>query len=114
MYRIKFEVAGLKVKIAQDGKQGLKLAKRFKPDLLLLDLKIPTLGGEEVLEKLQSEDDWAKNMKVIILSNISRNVAPKKLRDLRVDKYLVKAHYTPTQVMEIIHATILEIDEERA
>jgi DNA-binding response OmpR family regulator len=106
MYRLKFEVAGLEVRIAEDGQQGLKLAKQFKPDLLLLDLKIPTMGGEDVLEILQTTTDWAKDMKVIIMSNISRNVAPKKLKKLKIDRYLVKAHYTPAQVVEEIRSIL--------
>lgn len=102
MYRLKFEVSSIQVKIAQDGQEGLKIARLFKPDLLLLDIKIPTLGGEEVLHHLQSSHDWAEHMKVIILSNVNRNVAPQKLHRLKVDRYLVKAHYTPTQIIEIV------------
>ena len=102
MYRIKFDMAGIDVAIAEDGKDGLKLAKKFRPDLLLLDLKIPTMGGEDVLEALQTNTDWGKNMKVMIMSNITRDVAPKKLNMLSIDRYLVKAHYTPTQVVKIV------------
>ncbi len=102
MYRLKFKASKLKVKMAQDGKEGLKMAQHYKPDLLLLDIRIPKLGGEEVLHHLQSTHDWAQQMKVIIFSNVNRDVAPKELHSLKIDKYLVKAHYTPGQIIEII------------
>lgn len=102
MYALKFEAEGLQVKIAEDGREGLKIARRFKPDLLLLDIKIPAIGGEDVLETLQTKTDWAKNMKVIVMSNISSNVAPPKLKTLRIDRYLVKAHYTPAQIVKVV------------
>ncbi len=110
MYRIKFAMAGIEVVIAEDGRKGLKLAKKFKPDLLLLDLKIPTIGGEDVLEALQHKTVWGKKMKVIIMSNISQEVAPKKLNDLHIDNYLVKAHYTPTQIVKVVKETLKKIN----
>lgn len=106
MYKLKFELAGLKVKIAEDGQHGLEIAKKFKPDLLLIDLKIPTLGGEEVLEELQEGTEWGKHMKVMVMTNINKNVAPKKIHKLRVDRYIVKAHFTPAQVIKEIRAIL--------
>lgn len=113
MYALKFEAEGLRVKIAEDGREGLKVAKRFKPDLLLLDIKIPAIGGEDVLETLQTKTDWAKDMKVIVMSNINSNVAPAKLKSLKVDRYLVKAHYTPAQVAKIVRETLAEMSARK-
>lgn len=109
MYSIKFEAEGIKVKIAEDGHEGLKIARRFKPDLLLLDIKIPTIGGEDVLEALQTKTEWAKHMKVIVMSNITRDVAPPKLKTLKIDRYLVKAHYTPAQIMKVVREMLASI-----
>ncbi len=109
MYALKFEAEGLKVKIAEDGREGLRIAQSFKPDLLLLDIKIPTIGGEDVLQILQTETEWAKKMKVIIMSNISKSVAPPKLRKLRIDRYIVKAHYTPSQIVKVVHEMLTEM-----
>jgi len=109
MYRIKFEASGIDVKIAEDGTEGLRIARKFKPDLLLLDIKIPKLGGEDVLQILQTQTDWAKRMKVIVMSNISREVAPPKLRELRIDQYIVKAHYTPSQVIKVVNKMLESI-----
>lgn len=101
MYRLKFTQKKIDVSIAEDGKQALKLAIRLKPDLLLLDLKIPKFDGVEVLEKLRRYE-WGKRMKVVILSNISETEAPKNLITHGYDLYLVKAHTTPTKVISAL------------
>ncbi len=99
MYRIKFESSGIRVSLAEDGKEALIKAIRIKPDLLLLDLKIPIIDGEVVLQKLQ-RFKWAEKMKVMVLTNISYSEAPKKLKELKFDKYIVKADLTPSQVIK--------------
>lgn len=101
MYIMKFQTSNIDVSVATDGTEGLRMAQAIRPDLLLLDIKIPTIGGEDVLQILQTTTNWAKNMKVIVMSNISREVAPKKLELLNIDHYLIKAHATPSQVIEL-------------
>lgn len=105
MYRLKLERLGDVVKIAHDGESGYKLVEKFKPDLILLDLLMPIMTGEDMLEKLRATD-WGSKIRVIILTNISKDEAPSKLRLLNVDRYIVKAHYTPTQVMEIVNEVL--------
>lgn len=101
MYRIKLSSAGYDVKTAHNGQEGLKLLEEFKPQLILLDLKMPVMSGDEMLTKLR-ETDWGAEIRVIVLTNISRDEAPKTIQFLHVDRYIVKAHYTPTQVLELV------------
>jgi two-component system alkaline phosphatase synthesis response regulator PhoP len=101
MYRIKLASAGYEVKTAHDGQEGLELLEEFKPKLILLDLKMPVMTGDEMLAKLR-ETEWGAEIRVIILTNISRDEAPKNIQFLHVDRYIVKAHYTPSQVVEIV------------
>jgi DNA-binding response OmpR family regulator len=105
LYLFKFELAGYEVRSAYDGLEGLKAAEEFLPDIILLDLRMPVMNGDEMLEKLRSKE-WGADMRVIILTNISRDEAPKNLRFLSVDRYIVKAHHTPTQVVEIVKEVI--------
>ncbi|MEX0934419.1 MAG: response regulator [Candidatus Saccharimonadales bacterium] len=99
MYRMKFEAEGFDVAYASDGQQGLEVVKEFKPDLLLLDLMMPIMGGAEMLEIMRKKD-WGKDIKVIILTNMGESEAPTGLRDLGVDSFIVKADLTPRQVAE--------------
>jgi DNA-binding response OmpR family regulator len=101
LYLFKFDIAGFEVRAAYDGEQGLKAAEDFLPEIILLDLRMPVMNGDEMLEKLRAED-WGADMRVIILTNISRDEAPGNLRFLGVDRYVVKAHHTPTQVFEMV------------
>ena len=101
MYKMKLKSSGFKVEVADDGVEGLAKTKEFKPDLILLVLKMPNMTGEEMLEKVRGED-WGANIRVIVLTNISRDEAPSVLRMLAVDRYIVKAHYTPAQVVDAV------------
>jgi DNA-binding response OmpR family regulator len=101
MYRFKLESSGYIVETAANGKLGLELIEKMKPDLLLLDIRMPEMGGDEMLKKLR-EFDWGADIRVVILTNISKDEAPHSLRFLSVDRYIVKAHYTPKEVLEVV------------
>ena len=100
MYRMKLDLEGFDVITAFNGEEGLALVKKHKPDLILLDIKMPVMSGDEMLEKLRSTE-WGAKMRVVILTNISRDEAPHNLRLLHVDRYIVKAQIV-TLVREII------------
>ena len=101
MYKIKLEREGYQVRTAVDGQQGLKLCQDYMPDIVLLDLRMPVMSGDTMLAHLR-EHDWGSDMRVIILTHISKNEAPQSLRFLNVDRYIVKAHSTPAQVVDVI------------
>lgn len=101
MYRMKLHRAGFEVRIAHDGAQGLALIEEFIPDLLLLDLRMPELSGDKMLEQVR-QADWGGNIRVVVLTNISRDEAPASLRLLNIDRYVVKAHTTPSQILSIV------------
>ena len=105
MYEFKLRLEGYAVSVASNGRDGLKLIKAESPDLILLDLKMPRMSGDEMLEKLRATA-WGSAVRVIILTNISKNEAPQKLRFLNVDRYVVKAHHTPAQIVQIVDETL--------
>ena len=101
MYRMKFEAEGYQVETAENGKLGIGLAEEMKPDIILLDLMMPEMNGDEMLTKLR-QTEWGKNIKVIILTNMGEQEAPASLRDLGVEAFIVKADMTPRQVAELV------------
>ena len=103
MYELKLKHAGYQVKVASNGVEGLQLVESFHPDVILLDLMMPEMNGDEMLAEVRKMD-WGKQIKVIALTNISETEAPDNLKDLNVDHYAVKAHHTPTQVLEIVNS----------
>ncbi len=107
MYRIKFEAEGYEVETAENGKLGLKLAETMKPDIILLDLMMPEMNGDEMLTKLRGTD-WGKRTKVIILTNMGEQEAPESLKLLDVRRFIVKAEMTPRQVAEMVKQELAE------
>ena len=101
MYRMKFEVDGYEVETAENGKVGLKLIKDLKPDIVLLDLMMPEMNGEEMLAKLR-ETPYGHNVKVIILTNMGEQEIPKSIKNLGVEAVILKAHMTPREVEDIV------------
>lgn len=99
MYRVKFQAEGFEVQTAANGKEGLELVKDFKPDVILLDLMMPQMGGAEMLEKLRKEP-WGKKVKVVILTNMGESEAPQSVHEHGVEDFIVKADMTPKQVAD--------------
>lgn len=101
MYRIKFEAEGYEVETAENGKLGLALIEEMKPDIVLLDLMMPEMNGDEMLEKLRATS-WGKDIKVIILTNMGESEAPDTIKELNVEAFILKANMTPRQVAELV------------
>ncbi len=101
MYRIKFEAEGMTVETAENGKLGLELAEKMKPDVILLDLMMPEMNGDEMLQKLRATD-WGKPIKVVILTNMGEQEIPEDVKNLGVAAVILKADMTPRQVAELI------------
>ena len=101
MYRFKFEAEGYDVQTAENGALGLKLAESMKPDIILLDLMMPEMTGDQMLKKLR-ETDWGQNIKVIILTNMGEQEIPEAVKELGVSDVILKADMTPRQVAELV------------
>ncbi len=98
MYRMKFEADGFDVQVADNGKSGIEMAKTFKPDIILLDLQMPEMTGDEALVHIRGSD-WGQQIPVIILTNLGAEESPKILKQLDIHSYIVKAELTPSQVV---------------
>lgn len=98
MYRMKFEAAGFKVEVADNGTRGIAMVKAFTPDIILLDIGMPEMQGDEALSIIR-KDPASKDTPVIILTNLGEEEAPKTLRGLGIHSYIVKADLTPRQVV---------------
>ncbi len=101
MYRFKFEAEGYNVQTAENGKLGLELIEHFHPDITLLDLMMPEMTGDVMLEKLRSMP-WGKDLKIIILTNMGEQEIPDSVKKLGVSAVILKADMTPRQVAELV------------
>ena len=101
MYRLKFEAEGYTVETAENGKLGLALAETMKPDIILLDIMMPEMNGDEMLAQMR-KTDWGKSIKVVVLTNTGEQELPPALKDLGVSAVILKADMTPRQVAELV------------
>jgi DNA-binding response OmpR family regulator len=101
MYRFKFEAEGYMVETAGNGKLGLELAETMKPDIILLDLMMPEMNGDEMLVRLRATD-WGKDIKVIVLTNMGEQEIPASIKDLDISGLILKADMTPRQVADLV------------
>lgn len=105
LYKLKFELEGFAVEMAHDGSKGLQLIKEVRPDLVLLDLRMPHMSGDEMLMRLR-QTEWGAEVRIVVLTNLSRQEAPASLRFLNVERYIVKANHTPAQVVAIVREVL--------
>jgi len=101
MYKSKFEADGFKILVAVDGANGLELAKKEKPNIIMMDIIMPRMDGFSVLSKLKKTGQ-TKNIPVIMLTNLGTDEDKDKAKKLGVVDYLVKANLTPAQISEKI------------
>jgi len=83
---------------AVDGETGLEKIKKEKPDLILLDLLLPTINGFEVLSEIKENPSTAP-IPVIILSNLGGKEDVEKGLKLGASDYLIKAQFTPEEII---------------
>ena len=90
---------------AIDGEEGIKKVKEEKPDLVLLDLILPGIDGFEVLSQIK-EDPSLAQIPVIILSNLGQKEDVEKGLKLGAIDFLIKAHFTPGEIIEKINSAL--------
>ncbi len=101
IYTTKLEQDGFSVNVAKNGQEAFELLKKKVPDLLVLDIVLPQTDGWDVLGKIKENEKWRK-IPVVILSNLGQKAEVEKGLRLGAEKYLIKAHYTPAEVVEEI------------
>lgn len=102
---------GFDVSEAPEGESGLSKMKEERPDLVLLDLILPGIDGFEVLSRMKKDTELG-SIPVIILSNLGQKDDVQKGMDLGAEDYLIKAHFTPGEIVEKIRATLKTENKE--
>lgn len=102
----KFRENGEYVIVAKDGKEGLRLALKEHPDIIVLDLVMPRMDGFEMLKKLR-EDEWGKTVKVIVLTNLSEDHPDAKVIKNITSEYLLKANISLEELVKKVEGMII-------
>ncbi|MDD5567214.1 MAG: response regulator [Patescibacteria group bacterium] len=99
MYIAKLTIENFEVLLASDGQEGIELAKKSKPDLILLDLLLPKVDGYTVLKTIKKNRALA-TIPVILLTNLTQKENIEKAMKYQIEDYLIKAHFMPSEVIE--------------
>lgn len=112
IYTTKLKDAGFEVEVLESGEKVMEKLEASKPALILLDIVLPNVNGWSILENIK-KDERFRDMKVVILSNLGQKEEVEKGMRLGADLYLIKAHYTPTQVVEELKKLLGQKDHGR-
>ena len=110
IYKIRLELIGYICSVAHEGNEALALIERERPSLVLLDLMVPGVAGDQILKRMR-ESDWGKSIRVLIISNLNEADAPAGLRNWGIEGYAVKANLSDDQLDQMVNAIIKRASE---
>ena len=95
----KLKAEGYEILAAMDGKSGLEIAEKEKPDLILLDLILPKMDGFHVLEAIKANPSISV-IPIIVLSNLESGKDIERCLSLGVRSYLAKINYSLEEIAQ--------------
>ncbi len=101
IFKTRLEAIGYTCFIAYNGIVGLYFIQKEIPDLVLLDLMVPDIAGDQILLRMRGSN-WGRDIPVYVLSNLNEEDAPKGLRELGIKGYTVKANMINNQLEQIV------------
>jgi CheY-like chemotaxis protein len=110
-YRLLLENEGHEVTAVENGKEGLEVLKKLRPDLILLDLLMPIMDGMTFLRKIRESGDETK---VVVLTNFDQDKQIEEAQELGAYKYIVKANSAPKELAQLVnHLIEKDIDKKQ-
>jgi len=106
LYKKELEKEGFEVEVAENGIEAEKKLKSQKFDLVLLDILMPKMSGDELLEKIKKEK-FVEKVPFIVISNFDTPEIRKKVEDLGAKKYILKTDLTPKKLVEIVKKELI-------
>ncbi|HVS58513.1 MAG TPA: response regulator [Candidatus Saccharimonadales bacterium] len=102
IYKTRLELLGYTCFIGYNGITGLYFIQKEIPDLVLLDLMVPDIAGDQILQRMRGST-WGQHIKVYIISNLNESDAPTGLRDLGIEGYSIKANLQNDDIDNIVN-----------
>ncbi len=113
IYVTRLELIGYKCFAAYDGQQALEIIERERPALVLLDMMMPRVAGDEVLRRMR-ESDWGKDVRVFIISNLNEADAPAGLRQYNIEGYVVKMNLHDDDIDKLVDNILKPAGQEES
>lgn len=103
-FSIVLKKEGFEVTVAYNGKEALQKVDANMPELILLDLLMPIMGGKEFLEKFENTN----NIPVIVLSNLDTRSDIQEVLNLGASRYMLKAWASPNELVKLVRETLAD------
>lgn len=101
IYKTRLELLGYHCFVAYDGRTALAVIEKELPNLVLLDLMVPEIAGDQILKTMRASE-WGKHIKVLIISNLNEADAPVGLREQGIEGYAVKANLADDAIDKLV------------
>jgi len=101
IYKTRLGLLGYQCFVAYDGRTALDVIQKELPNLVLLDLMVPEIAGDQILKTMRASE-WGENIKVLIISNLNEDDAPVGLREQGIEGYAVKANLSDDQLDKLV------------
>jgi CheY-like chemotaxis protein len=113
LYRFSLEMDGYAVEVAPDGETGLAMVRSHRPDLVFIDMRMPVLGGLDVLRALRADPATAE-LPAVVLSNYDEPEMVAEATRLGALQWMVKLNTTPRTLAERMRTWLRMEDEAEA
>lgn len=109
IYAQQFSTDGFLVFKATNGQEGLDIAIKEKPDIILSDILMPIMDGLTMLKKIRENNAWGKTVPIIFLTNLSASEekVKKVISENQQVYYLVKLDWSLSAIVEKVKQTVL-------
>ncbi|MGI9027482.1 MAG: response regulator [Candidatus Saccharimonadales bacterium] len=105
LYKKLFKLEGFELELAKNGQLGLERLSTYTPDIILLDIMMPTMNGLELIAKLKADEE-TKDIPVVVLTNVSdMNVAQIAI-SRGAALCLIKSQTEPSEVIASINGVL--------
>jgi DNA-binding response OmpR family regulator len=111
IYKTRLELLGYTCFVAHDGVEALALIEKELPALVLLDLMVPKIAGDQILETMRMSE-WGKHIPVFVISNLDEEDATPGLRNLGIEGYAVKANLSNDQIDQLVDSILKPANQE--
>ncbi len=109
MYKDKLDQEGFETLSAYDGEEGVEVALREEPDLILLDILLPKKEGTDVLKEVRESGEWGENVPIVMLTNLdSRDYIVEAINKYSPSYYFIKANVELNEMVEKIRELLNE------
>jgi DNA-binding response OmpR family regulator len=113
LYKKLFTLEKFEIELAENGQLGLDKLQTYRPDIILLDVMMPTMNGIEMLTKLKSDQE-TKDIPVVVLTNMSDFTVTNMALSRGAALCIIKSETDPSEVIASVKAVLAKASSPKS